>query len=259
MQTYITTARTDIGRVRSNNEDALLALNLPDGQHLWLVADGVAGRDAGELASATSAAVFQRLAESGKLAAARDADLATPLLAMAVQKAHVEVSRLAVESQQQLSMSCTLTAALATDARIDMVHVGDSRLYHLHAGELTQVTEDQTVARQLIKDGRLREDQLAEHPDRNTLSQSIGLESTEHPFTPAHYRIEVGPGDRLLLCSDGLSDLVPAPDIARLLRDAADPEAAVEQLIAAALQAGGRDNITVIVVQACREAALIPP
>jgi protein phosphatase len=254
MPHYQTAARTDIGLVRSNNEDALLALYLPDGQHLWLVADGVAGRDAGELASATSVGVFQRLAQSGKLAAARDPDLATPLLAMAVHKAHVEVSRLAVESQQKLSMSCTLTAALATDQRIDIVHVGDSRLYHLHAGALTQITEDQTVTRQLIADGRLSEDQLAEHPDRNTLSQSIGLESAEHPFTPAHYRIEVTAGDRLLLCSDGLSDLLAADTIAMLLRDASDPATAVEHLIQSALDAGGRDNISVIVVAASSRA-----
>ena len=255
MLTYTTAARTDIGRVRSNNEDAFLALDLPDGQRLWLVADGVAGRDAGELASATSVDVFRRLAEAGKLAAARDAELATPLLGMAVQKAHVEVSRLAFESQQQLSMSCTLTAALATGPRIDIVHVGDSRLYRLHQGKLQQITEDQTVARQLIADGRLREDQLADHPDRNTLSQSIGLESAEHPFTPAHYRIELLAGDRLLLCSDGLSDLVPAETIAQRLRDATNPAEAVDQLITAALDAGGRDNITVIVAEAKEESA----
>jgi len=252
MLTYTTAARTDIGRVRSSNEDAFLALDLPDGQHLWLVADGVAGRDAGELASATSVAVFKRLAEAGKLGAARDPELASPVLAMAVHKAHVEVSRLAVESQQTLSMSCTLTAALATGSRIDIVHVGDSRLYHLQGEEMRLVTGDQTVARQLIADGRLREEHLAEHPDRNTLLQSIGLESTEHPFTPAHYRIELTAGDRVLLCSDGLSDLVPADSIAKLLRESADPATAVDRLITAGLDASGRDNITVIVVDASK-------
>jgi protein phosphatase len=183
---YSIAASTDIGQIRSNNQDVLLCRELAADQQLWLVADGVAGRDAGELASATCVTVFESLAAADKFEAARHADLAEPLLAMVVQKAHAEVSRLELQSRQKLSMSCTLTAALASGSRVDIVHVGDSRAYLLHEGLLTQITVDQTVARELISSGRLRVEQLARHPDRNTLSQSIGLESTAHPLTPAH-------------------------------------------------------------------------
>lgn len=257
MKTYLSSfaanASTDTGLVRTQNEDAFLCRDLAADQCLWLVADGVAGRDAGELASATCVAVFEALAAGGKFEAARNADMAQPLLAMAVQKAHAEVSRLALQSAQKLSMSCTLTAALATGRRIDLVHVGDSRAYVLRGGTLRQITEDQTLARQLVSSGRMREDQLARHPDRNTLSQSVGLESTEHPFAPAFYRVELDPDDRLMLCSDGLSDMVNPDVIAQLLGTAADPDTAVTRLIAAALEAGGRDNVTVIVAEPVSE------
>ena len=239
------TAQTHLGLVRQNNEDAFLALPLANGQHLLLVSDGVAGRDAGEVASATTVAVFRALAEGGKLAAARDAQLAEPLLAMAVQKAHVEVSRLALESDQKHSMSCTLSVALITGLRADLAWVGDSRIYLYRDGGLRQLSEDQTVAWQLVKDGRLQPEQVADHPDRNTLSQSIGLESTGHPLQPAHASVPLAPGDVLLLCSDGLSDLVPDARIAEVLAAHSEPSTAVQALIDAALDAGGRDNVTV--------------
>lgn len=239
------TAQTHLGLVRQNNEDAFLATSLGDDQFLLLVSDGVAGRDAGEVASATTVAVFRALAESGKLTAARDAQLAEPLLAMAVQKAHVEVSRLALESNQKHSMSCTLSVALVTDLRADLVWVGDSRIYLYRDGALRQLSEDQTVAWQLVKDGRLRPEQVIDHPDRNTLSQSIGLESAGHPLQPAHASLPLMPGDVLLVCSDGLSDLVPDAHIAQVLQAHPEPPVAAQALIAAALDAGGRDNVTV--------------
>lgn len=243
------TAQTHLGLVRQNNEDAYLATPLGDGQFLLLVSDGVAGRDAGEVASATTVAVFRALAESGKLAAARDPQLAEPLLAMAVQKAHVEVSRLALESNQKLSMSCTLSVALVTGLRADLAWVGDSRIYLYRNGALRQLSEDQTVAWQLVKDGRLLPEQVAEHPDRNTLSQSIGLESAGHPLQPAHASVALEPGDVLLVCSDGLSDLVPDAHIAQILKENASPQDAVPALITAALDAGGRDNVTVVLAK----------
>lgn len=242
--------RTDVGLHRRNNEDACYAADIGNGQTLLIVADGVAGRDAGEVASATSIAVFQRLAESGKLAAASDPSLAPALLAMAVQKAHVEVSRLALEAAQAHSMSCTLSVALISGERLDIAQVGDSRIYLWRDSQLQQLTEDQTVARQLIKDGRLRPEQLADHPDRNTLSQSIGLEASAHPLEPALHQITLQAGDTLLLCSDGLSDLVDDARIAEVLAATDTPDAATLGLVQAALDAGGRDNVTVVVAEA---------
>jgi len=147
-------------------------------------------------------------------------------------------------------MSCTLTAALVNTSgerpRADVVQVGDSRVYHFQQGQLEQVTEDQTVARQLLQAGRIREQQLANHPDRNTLSQSIGLESIENPFEPMFYSTELQPGDVLLLCSDGLTDEVADDELTEIIEANPVPDQAARALIDAALEAGGRDNITVV-------------
>jgi len=244
------TGLTDAGRQRDNNEDAWLALQAGAEQYLLLVADGVGGRDAGEVASATTAEVFRELAESGKFAAATSVEMSRMILEMAAHRAHGRVSKLAAESDQELSMSCTLTAALINTSgeqpRADVVQVGDSRVYHFQHGQLEQVTEDQTVARQLLQAGRIREQQLANHPDRNTLSQSIGLESTENPFEPAFYSIDLQPGDVLLLCSDGLTDEATDDEMTEIIKANPAPDQAARALIDAALEAGGRDNITVV-------------
>ncbi|MDZ7792056.1 MAG: protein phosphatase 2C domain-containing protein [Xanthomonadales bacterium] len=237
---------SDVGLKRDNNEDAWLAMELGDDQALLLVADGVGGRDAGELASSTTAEVFRQLAESGKFKAAAKPEMSEMMLNMATYKAHSKVSALAAEADQALSMSCTLTVALVSGQRADIMQVGDSRCYRYAEGGLEQITEDQTVARQLFLDGRISEDKIASHPDRGTLSQSIGLESTNHPFEPVFYRIELGPGDGLLLCSDGLTDRVAEDELAEAIANAAAPDDALQALIQLALDAGGHDNITVV-------------
>ncbi|AKS41450.1 PP2C family protein-serine/threonine phosphatase [Wenzhouxiangella marina] len=243
--------KSDVGLKRDNNEDAWLALDLAGGQALMLVADGVGGRDAGEVASAETAQAFRELAESGKLAAASDAAMGKMLLEMATHKAHARVSRLATESAQELSMSCTLTAVLADlrspdKARLDLVQVGDSRAYRFRDGTLEQLTDDQTVAEQLVLDGRISLEQARTHPDRNTLSQSIGLESTESPFEPVCTSADLMPGDLILLCSDGLTDRVPHETLQACLTDNSELDAALTALVTAALDAGGHDNITVV-------------
>ena len=160
---------SDVGKVRGNNEDACLLQPLATGQWLLLVADGVGGRDAGEVASRTTVAVFEQLASAGKLDPASDPALAPLLLGMAAQKAHVTVASEAALAGQQAAMSCTLSVALISDARADLLQVGDSRIYRWHADDLQQLTKDQTVAMQLLHDGRISPAQLATHPDRNTL------------------------------------------------------------------------------------------
>lgn len=241
---------SDVGCVRDNNEDGWLARNLTQDQWLLLVADGVGGRDAGEVASATVVEVFDQLAASGKLNAASNAELAPALLSQAVQKAHVSVARAAEAAAQKASMSCTLSVALVSGSRVNIVQVGDSRVYHWRDGELRQLTLDQTVAMQLLQDGRITPEQVPGHPDRNTLFQSIGLEASGSPLEPAHTECELQAGDRLLLCSDGLTDMLNDADISALLAQTEVVDDAAEALVQAALAAGGRDNVTVVVALA---------
>jgi protein phosphatase len=140
-------------------------------------------------------------------------------------------------------MATTLTAVLTHDDLFAMAHIGDSRTYLLREGRLTQLTSDHTLVQALVDEGRLRPDQIAAHPYRSVVLKSL---NGEHPPEPDVFLLDLEPGDRLLLCSDGLSDLVTEERIAELLCQT-DREGAVSDLVDAALEAGGRDNVTCLV------------
>ena len=234
-----------VGKVRKNNEDSFLVDTISDGLALLVVADGVGGHAFGEIASQTSVDIFGNLLAEGKLAAAADPDIRDMLLTMAAQKAHVEVSKRAVEDPSKNGMSCTLTAAVLDAGRVTVLQIGDSRLYRYHEGELTQLTEDQTVARELLQSGRINEAQFSTHPDRSTLSQSIGLEAVGRPLAPVVTSTDWQPGDVVFGCSDGLTDMLSDAQITAVLAGGGSPDELVERLIEAALEAGGKDNVTV--------------
>lgn len=240
--------QSHVGHVRSINEDRYLLR--PIGEVLLLVvADGVGGHAAGERASQTTVDVFERLANEGKLDAAADVDTREMLLRMCAQRAHVAVAKLRDEDEAAAGASCTLTAAFVDASLITVLQVGDSRLYRVAGDELTQLTRDQTVANDMLAAGRITQAEFENHPDSGTLTQSLGLESIEHPLDPAVDTIEWNPGDTLLGCSDGLSGMVSDEEIFELASRPDDLSANAQALIDAALSAGGRDNITVVLAR----------
>lgn len=225
-------AESHVGLVRDGNEDAGFA-----GPYLQLVADGVGGAAAGEVASATTAYVVSALA-------AREShdDLLVTLRA-AVRTAHDQL-RLGVElDAARAGMATTLTAVVTDGERCALVHVGDSRAYLLREGELHRLTSDHTLVQSLVDQGRLAREEVARHPYRSVVLKSVDAEA---PPEPDAVYLDLQVGDRLLLCSDGLTDLVPdeviGDALARLERGDA-----VNALVRAALQAGGRDNVTCLV------------
>jgi len=225
-------ATSHVGLVRDGNEDAGFAA-----PYLQLVADGVGGSAAGEVASATTAYVVSALA-----AADPDADPAT-LLRAAVLEAHRQLREGVRRSPDRAGMATTLTAVVVHDDRFHLVHVGDSRAYVLRAQELTRLTADHTLVQSLIDDGTLTETTAEDFAFRSVVLRSVNAES---PVEPDVSEVELRPGDRLLLCSDGLSDLVPDEGIADALATA-DLQLAAAALVDAALAAGGRDNVTCLV------------
>jgi len=237
-------ADTNVGRVRENNEDAYYVSTISEGLALLVVADGVGGHAFGEIASQTTVGIFKNLLQKGKLAAATDPTIREILLTMSAQKAHVEVSKMAVEDPEKNGMSCTLTVAIADKDTITVLQIGDTRLYKLSRGELSQLTVDQTVANDLLLSKRITPKQFATHPDRGTLSQSIGLEAVGQPMEPA---VETHPwrtGDIILVCSDGLTDMTDDNTICDSMSD--EPLTVIcQNLINAALENGGKDNVTV--------------
>jgi len=225
-------ARSHVGRVRTNNEDSGFA-----GPYLVMVADGVGGAAAGEVASASTTYLT---AASSMLDVHAD-----PLVVLggAVTAAHRHLRQGVADDERRQGMATTMTAVLTDGARFGLAHVGDSRGYLLRKDQLSRVTSDHTLVQLLVDEGQLSAQDARTHPQRSVVLRSI---DTQHEPEPDLIWLELEPGDRLLLCSDGLSDLVPDDQIAPLLTRP-DPDVAAVDLVEAALAAGGRDNVTCIV------------
>ena len=225
-------AESDTGLVRDHNEDSAFA-----GPYLLAVADGVGGAAAGEVASATTTYVVSALS------------LAHPgtdplgLLRTAIEKSTDQV-RAGVEADPaKIGMATTLTAILTDGERFGLAHVGDSRAYLLHSGALRPITRDQTLVQEMVDAGRISAEEAAASPHRHIVLQAVDGRTVPAPDLTW---IELSAGDRVLLCTDGLTDLLPDADIQRLL--AVDtPRLAAFGLVRAALDAGGHDNITCVV------------
>jgi serine/threonine protein phosphatase PrpC len=236
-------AHSHVGLVRTNNEDSGFA-----GPYLLLVADGVGGAAAGEVASASTTYVTATLA----MAAGDRPPL--DVLTEAVARSHQLLRDGVAAAPERAGMATTLTAVLGDGTGFGLVHVGDSRGYLRRDGELTRVTRDHTLVQQLLDEREITADEAARHPYRSMVLRSV---DADLPPQPDLVRLDLREGDRVLLCSDGLSDLVADADIARLLA-APDLDDAVRGLVEAALAAGGRDNITCVAGDVVEAAGLLP-
>jgi len=225
---------TDTGRVRQANEDSLLAV---DG--LFAVADGMGGHKAGEVASRMAIETLQEEFTSA----------GTDVLVAAVQEANRSLVERSSSDSELTGMGTTLCAMALVDAdgrdAIAVVNVGDSRLYLLSEGELTQVTEDHSLVATLERQGRISRAEAAVHPQRNILTRALGIDAN---VMVDSWEILPMVGDRYLICSDGLFNEVEDSRLAATLRRLADPGEAARELVRLANEAGGRDNITCVVV-----------
>lgn len=229
-------AGTHVGLVRSQNEDSHLCRH-----PLYVVADGLGGHAAGEVASAL---VVERLRE---VSIGDDAtpDAAQRQLAEAVRDANRHIHQSASEDPRRAGMGTTVTAAIAVGDTLSLAHVGDSRAYLWRDGELSRVTEDHTPVQRAVRAGVISPEEALHHPSRHVLAQAVGLDVEIDVDTP---RIELRSGDRIVLCTDGMTDPIPDTDIPGLIADQQAPDDVVASLITAALQRGGPDNVTVVVI-----------
>jgi serine/threonine protein phosphatase PrpC len=227
---------SDVGLVRAHNEDSAFV-----GPYLAVVADGVGGAAAGEVASATATYVMaaQALANS----------TANPahVLAQAITAARVSMLRGVEADPRRAGMATTLTALVTDGQRLVLGHVGDSRAYLLRDGQLRQLSTDHTFVQQLVAEGQLTPEEAHRHPWRHVVVRSLHVDPRAAPSEVDLVEVDVRVGDRFLLCSDGLSDYVEHDLIAGTLL-LADPQAASARLVQQALEAGGRDNVTAVVV-----------
>jgi PPM family protein phosphatase len=225
-------ARSDRGLVRQNNQDAVYA-----GPRLLALADGMGGHAAGEVASSLVISALAPLDEDDPgddlLAELRDATV----------EGNAAITRHVADAPDLEGMGTTLTAILFAGSRLGLVHIGDSRAYQLRDGVLTQITKDDTFVQSLIDEGRITEEEAHTHPQRSLLLRAI----TGQDIDPSLTIREARPGDRFLLCSDGLSGVVSDETLAETLLTYRDPRECADRMIELALRGGGPDNITCIV------------
>ena len=227
-------ARTDVGKVRSTNQDAVFA-----GDRLLAVADGMGGMAAGDVASKLA---IDGLTSLDEAFAGRDV---VDALRTAVADANRRIREEVEADPAKQGMGTTLTAMLFAEGRIGMVHIGDSRAYQLRGEEFAQITKDDTYVQMLVDEGRITADEAGSHPQRSLVSRVLQGQPTD----PAYSVFPARPGDRYLLCSDGLSGVLSAETIEEVLRDYPDVDECATRLIDLALRAGGPDNITAIVAE----------
>jgi protein phosphatase len=224
-------ARSDTGRQRPANEDNYFVTS-----PLFVVADGMGGAQAGEVASQTAVEFFTDGLPDGPASAEER-------LATLVARANARIHELAQSDEHLAGMGTTLTAAYVAEHDLAVAHVGDSRLYVLRDGELQQLTDDHSLVGELIRRGQIRAEEAEEHPQRSIITRALGI---EHDVVVDHYTWPVRDGDVVLICSDGLTSMVPDARVAEIIRDAPSLAEAAQRLVQAANEAGGRDNITVI-------------
>ena len=236
---------TDAGKVRQNNEDAMLVGDGED-ETLFVVADGIGGFEAGEVASSLAVDVLRGLHPDKTFKAA-------------IGEANRRILAAGRDDEKLSGMGTTVVAirfgGTQREPLAEIAHVGDSRAYLVRGGEMNPITEDHSLVAELVRSGDLTRDQAAEHPQKNLITRALGAdEDVDVDITV----LPVDAGDRVLLCSDGLSDMVSEARISEILLESPeDPERAARGLLSAALEAGGNDNITVVVVDVKEQAA--PP
>jgi serine/threonine protein phosphatase PrpC len=224
---------TDVGQVRDGNEDGFLdeARRL----NLVAVADGMGGHRGGEVASATALEALRRAMASGQA------------LPDAIEGANDAVLEKSGSDYQLQGMGTTLTAGtLGTDGNMLIGHVGDSRAYLLRDGQLTQITDDHSLVEEMVRGGELTPEQAESHPQRSIITRALGIDPAVDVDV---YPVELRPGDRILLCSDGLTTMVRTDEIEEILAAEPDARRAAQRLVDAANAAGGEDNITALVVE----------
>jgi len=220
---------TDVGLVRDGNEDSYLT-----DEPLFVVADGMGGHRGGEVASQLAVETLEKLFKKG-----------IGELPDQVREANRVVFERSVVDEKVAGMGTTLTAALVEGDRIRLAHVGDSRAYLLREGDLRLLTEDHTLVHRMVTEGEISKEEAETHPQRSVLTRALGVETVVDVDDDT---VQVRPGDRLLLCTDGLTSMVSEQAVEEVLRAVPDPQEAAQRLVQLANEGGGADNTTVVVL-----------
>jgi len=243
----LSAASSHIGKIRATNQDSGSV-----GRHLYVVADGMGGHAGGDVASALAVQHLSRLDR-----AYSSVDEARETLFTNILEAGRELTSTVEEHPELTGMGTTVSAMIRVGSQMVIAHIGDSRIYRLREGVLEQITSDHTFVQRLVDSGRITPEEAAVHPRRSVLMRVLGDVDAE-PEVDTHV-VDTQPGDRWLLCSDGLSGYVPERDIAETLLTIDDVELLCHKLITQTLSEGAPDNVTVVVVRVAENLETSPP
>ncbi|MCD7745044.1 MAG: Stp1/IreP family PP2C-type Ser/Thr phosphatase [Lachnospiraceae bacterium] len=232
---------TDIGRRRSSNQDFIYASEQPVGNlpNLMIVADGMGGHNAGDLASRyTVESMIEYLGQAQE-------ERPIPLLSESIHYANDRVIEKAATDQSLEGMGTTVVAAVIRDGYLYVANVGDSRLYLIDE-TISQITKDHSLVEEMIRMGELKRKDARTHPDKNVITRAIGVKS---PVRIDFFDVKLEEGDRILLCSDGLTNMVEDSGIWKIVRNSDSPKEAAQHLVNEANKNGGKDNISVVLAE----------
>lgn len=234
---------TDVGKSREINQDAYIARVLEGGAAFAVVCDGMGGANAGNVASAQATKTIYEYVERSFVASMTDSQIKN-LLCSAVMSANLEVYDAASKNEELKGMGTTVVAVIASGNTCHIVHVGDSRAYVLRGNELSQITTDHSIVQRMIENGELTADEAKTHPRKNVITRALGVDEN---LNVDYNELEFFEDDVLIICTDGLSNMVSSEDIAQIV-SANERDKAVKLLITAANDGGGNDNITAVLI-----------
>lgn len=236
-----TFSMTDVGKRRQLNQDYVYTSENPVGNlpNLFLVADGMGGHNAGDYASRyTVETIVSEIAKSYEKNPVR-------ILKKAIETANAHIREKSLETEEMAGMGTTIVAASCLENKLQVANVGDSRLYVIHEQKITQITRDHSLVEEMVRMGGLDRKLARNHPDKNIITRAIGARDTvEIDF----FHEELSSGDIVLMCSDGLTNMLEDEEIGRILKGSGSLEEKAEKLVAAANNNGGKDNIAVIII-----------
>lgn len=236
--------KSDIGRCRLKNEDSMMVSNIPMGKlpNIYAIADGMGGHKAGNVASTVAIECFEEYVEAAR---SNDEEILDILIG-GINHANSVVYNMTQEKEEYSNMGTTFLACTINDNNAYIAHVGDCRLYKISKYEITQITNDHSYVAELVRMGRLTEEQAAVHPDRHSITRAVGSEPT---VIADGIICSIAPGDIIVMCSDGLTNMVDNKTILEIADDGIlTIEQKVDKLVECANENGGIDNITVIVI-----------
>lgn len=230
-------SRTDIGRARERNEDAFIVR-----EPLFAVADGMGGHRGGDVASKIAVEALEELDPTAEDGAKE--------IAERIREANRRIVERSLSDRSVRGMGTTVTALLADRSKAHLAHVGDSRAYLFRDGTLQQLSEDHRLVQRMVREGKIRPEEAETHPQRNILTRVLGV---DEPLEVDLLTLDLHAGDRILLCTDGLTSMVGEDELRSILERDRDPQRACDDLVQAANARGGDDNITVLVLDVVQE------